>query len=164
MISSETPRRKSGPIAYKRDEKLLADWRPALPLFLSKLALVAVLTLAVLGPLFVTYNLFAWLGSAVASMLLYVFLFDDHLEWFRRRDDVWILTDQRLIFANPDDDNSPAYVHLAQITRVRRFMWWAVNVKLDNGMTTTLKYVPNGKLVQQSIRAARDNIAPHFPK
>ncbi|MEQ9694169.1 hypothetical protein [Shimia sp. SDUM112013] len=163
MTPDDASLQAPGAIQYRTGERLLADWRPEFGLFAGKLLLVAGLTLLMFGPLIVTYSFWAWLVSALGSLVIYVFLFDDHLEWIRRRDDVWLLTDQRLIFANSDAENSPAYIELAEITRIRRWMWWAVHLRLDNGMTVQLKYLPNSKHIQSSIRSARDARTPPFP-
>lgn len=156
-------------ITYLEGEKLLADWRPHIGVFFCKVLFISFIEVMVLSPFSLKYGLLSWasflswlvfMGTAI---LAYIFWFEEHVEWHRRRDEVWILTDKRLIFLNPED-NTPVGINLIDIVRVKRFLWWALNVRLSNGTTTTMKYLPNSKHVRQTIRAARDNNAPPFPR
>lgn len=143
------------PIEYDEDEVLLMDWRPVFSLFLAKITFVSFLTALFLGSVSFSQGILAGFVAMLLAMALYTFVFDDHLEWFRRRDDVWILTSKRLIFLNSGEDGTLASIHLTDIPKVQRWMWWAVKVKLANGATIMMMFLRTNKSVVQAILQAK---------
>ena len=149
------------PIEYDEDEVLLKDWRPVFSLFLAKITFVSFLTALFLGSVSFSQGILAGFAAMLLAMAFYTFVFDDHLEWFRRRDDVWILTSKRLIFLNPGEDVTLASIYLTDIPKVQRWMWWAVKVKLANGATIMMMFLRANKSVVQAILQAKAALNEH---
>lgn len=171
------PQRRPMPeLELKPDETLLQEWRPKLSVFLRKLVFVGVLTAFFLSgfdfmmtihlwldgfPLSnaIRYGIgdidFIWLLVLPVPMAFYIFIFDDHMEWFRHRKDAWQLTNQRLIFRNNIYDEDTAEIDLTEIRRVRLWMWWSLKISLSNGRTLMLKFLPRRKDVRDAIANAQ---------
>ncbi len=139
-------------------ETLLAVWKPALPVFLRKLATVSLLTAIVLGMAFQSLTDFngplAWLISLIASAAFYAFIFDDVFEWRRRRDDHWVLTDQRLLYHNPNEGGEAASLSLANCGTSAVWMGWAVRLRLLPRGAVILLYLRDGSDIARQIRSA----------
>ena len=143
------------------NETLIAEWQPALRIFLRKLLLVAVLTTLALGGFGIgfTSNPVLWFASIPFAMCFYIFIFSDFAEWHRRRVDRWVLTDQRLLYRNVEDATEAAEVALTEITDVREWMTWALRITLTNGQTVVLKFLPDltgtGATLRSALQAAK---------
>ncbi len=143
-------------VALRRGEKLIAEWRPSLTVFLRKLVFVAFVTAVLLGAVGYQYGLLFWLAGLPLTMAVYMLIFDDYTEWVRRRGDIWRLTNQRLMLFDTSESGSPASVDLADIKVVRRWMWWAVKVRMSNGQTTTMSFLPDQAKMRAAVLTARD--------
>lgn len=143
-------------------ETLLQTWHPNLRIFLRKLLWVGFLTALFLGSgallsgRSTTEILLFWIISTPAAMAFYIFIFGDYDEWFRRRDERWVLTNLRLTFIAPNSNPEPMSVDLADITRIQGWMWWSLRIRLINGQKLTMDYLPNRADIRRSILAARD--------
>jgi len=143
-------------IPLRRGEILIAEWRPSLRIFLRKLVFVAFVTAVLLGAAGYQYGLVFWLAGLPLAMAVYMLIFDDYTEWVRRRGDIWRLTSHRLMLFDTSESDGPASVNLADITDVQRWMWWAIKVKMSNGQTTTMSFLPDLPQVRSRLMTARD--------
>lgn len=145
-------------ISLARDEVPIEIWQPRFSVFLGKLAFVSCLTALLLGHIFTfsytPYGFLLWAVSVLVAAAIYAFIFDDVFEWRARRDDSWVLTNQRLIFYNPNDDASPAYMPLQTVKMVRRWMFWGVQLKLVPRDAITMLFLKNRKTICTTLRAA----------
>jgi hypothetical protein len=139
--------------ALRTDETLLHEWRPRFQVFLRKMFAVAILTGILLGGVSVAYAEPLWMLAL--PLFLAAYLFDDYREWSDRRHDRWLLTNQRLMFINPDEDIETLSITLNHISRVRKTFWWALNVKVDGGQTFTMMFLAPLKEVQTAIATAK---------
>ncbi|MGH1464400.1 MAG: hypothetical protein ACRBBQ_03475 [Cognatishimia sp.] len=137
------------------DERVIAIFQPKLGLFLHRTLLVASMTAVLLMgfPKIGLGIVFALVGGLI-SALFYAFVFGDFEEWRQRRRDRWILTNQRLCFQNPEDDDGVAWINLSDIQTCRRWMWWAVRLTTLDRRVTVLRYVGPVKAVQTILRSA----------
>ena len=132
------------------DETLVAQWRPRVGIYLSKILFIAAIWALITGPIkFPTP--WVWLATVGASLVIYLVMFDDFQEWFRHRKDQWTLTNQRLIFFNATSLDTPVSLDLCYITKIRLWMFWAVHIRISNGQTTTLTFVPNRTEIRDKI-------------
>ena len=143
-------------------ETLLQTWTPNLRIFLRKLGWVGLMTAVFLGSgtLFVegstTRILLIWIVSTPVAMAFYIFIFGDYEEWFRRRGERWILTNQRLIFLAPNSTSDPISVDMRDIADIKSWMWWTLRITLLSGQKMTMDYLPNRSEIRASILAVRD--------
>ncbi len=149
-------------ISLKPDEIQVAVWKPNFSVFLVKLTFMSSLTALLLGNIlrlsFNANGVLLWTISFLVSAAVYAFIFDDVFEWRQRRDDRWVLTSQRVIFYNPSDDESPATVPLAAVKKVRRWMFWGVQIKLLPRDAVTMLFLKNRKIICHTLR---ETIAKH---
>ncbi|MGR3713461.1 MAG: hypothetical protein ACU0A6_10120 [Shimia sp.] len=140
------------------DEQLIAVWRPALPIFLRKLAFVSILTALLLGGLIDAFtntpSLLGWGLGVLGSAALYAFLFDDVFEWRQRRDDHWVLTNWRILFLNPTDEAEPATMSLSDCGQASSWMWWSVRLRLLPRGAMMLPYLRDRQAVADQIATA----------
>ncbi|WP_299352538.1 hypothetical protein [uncultured Shimia sp.] len=143
-------------------------WRPQFRFFLLKISFVSGLTTVIFGGAgsfaLSLSGFLIWVGAFVISAAIYAFVFDDYLEWRARKDDVWILTDRRLIYYNPNDDSSPAFVPLAQVKQVKRWMFWALRVQLYPRDQVMMVFVPERQLIKDAILKYVDIAATAAPQ
>ncbi|MCA0871798.1 hypothetical protein LCL97_13250 [Seohaeicola saemankumensis] len=141
-------------------ETLLAEWRPDFRVFARKLLFVGAITALILGGFGGAFggrdDLFFWIASFPLVMAIYIFVFGDYDEWPRRRDDCWLLTNDRLIFRNTRDDTQNADVDLCDILRIRPWMGWALRVRLESRQAIVMAFLPDGKSVRATLQAAVD--------
>lgn len=142
----------------KSNEKLVQEWHPEFRVFLRKMFVLGAVTTLFLGGVSYSYGVLIWLLSIPIFMLAYVFLFDDYVEWRQRRHDRWLLTNQRLIFLNPDDESGVVSVDLSQVVTIKKWMWWALRIKLGNGQTVMLMFLPQLDDIRTAILSARDQV------
>ncbi|KPA21105.1 hypothetical protein shim_25700 [Shimia sp. SK013] len=140
------------------DEHLIALWRPALSVFLRKLAFVSILTAACVNPILVSFTefrgLLAWPISLLLGAVFYAFVFDDVFEWRQRRDDHWVLTNWRILFVNLSDEAEPATMSLADCDTAKSWMWWSVRLRLQPHGAMMMPYLRDRRDVAQKINAA----------
>ncbi len=136
------------------DEAVLAEWRPQFRVFLRKLLIVGALTALGLGGLSFGLDSLITLLSFPLFMLIYIFLFDDYAEWPKRRDELWVLTNQRLLCSNPMGDEPLAWIHLEDIHRVGGWVPWALTVTLDNRQKVVVSFLADRLNVRDQIRSA----------
>lgn len=145
-------------IRLNAGESLIAVWRPALPVFLRKLATVSVLTALLLGMAFETFTDFrgplAWFIGLIASAAFYAFIFDDLFEWRLRREDIWVLTNLRLLYHNPSEGGEPASMSLANCGTSAPWMGWSVRLRLLPRGAVILPYLRNCSDIAAQIREA----------
>lgn len=142
-------------------EANLHTWTPQLRYFLYKAAFVSGLTSVCLGGIAQVSldlsGLVIWISSVVIGVVFYAFLFDDYLEWRARRDDVWVLTSQRLVFYNPKDDGMPVEMPLERILKVGTWMFWGVRVRLIPRDQIMMQFLPDRPAVRDAISSARSD-------
>jgi hypothetical protein len=143
-------------IALRRNETVVAEWRPSLRIFLRKMVFVAFVTAVLLGGVGYQYGLLFWLAGLPLAMAVYMLIFDDYTEWVRRRGDIWRLTNQRLMLFGTSESEGPASVDLTDIRDVQHWMWWAIKVKMSNGQTTTMSFLPDLESVRAKLLDMRD--------
>jgi len=146
-------------LTLKDGEVALQSWRPQLRIFLRKLAFVGGLTSLVFGGVYFPDSALEWALTVLTlplSAMLYVFLFDDYQEWFKRRNDIWTLTNLRLLYLNTDQSMEPSQFYLSEIKRIKGWMWWTLRVKLVDGRAFRIDYLPDRKLACAAILSARD--------
>lgn len=141
------------PIELHSEEKIAQIFKPSFQLFLLRYGIISVLT-AVCFALFPGLPLTASerIIAAFGLILAWSVAFDDWRDWRFRRGDLWLLTNHRLIFFNPDEDAPVGWLELAKVVSVKRFLWWSVRVRADSGKTTVMRYVGPTKLVQKALR------------
>ncbi|MEP2532085.1 hypothetical protein [Shimia sp.] len=149
-------------VDLRPDESVLATWRPQLRYFLYKAAFVSGLTALCLGSWaefsFQTAGVLIWLASLVVSALFYAFIFDDFQEWPARRDDVWVLTSQRLVYFNPYEQEFPTDMPLDHILKVQVWMFWGVRVRLIPRDQIMMQFLPDRAGVKVAIKDALANL------
>lgn len=138
----------------RTDEKLLHEWRPKFQVFLRKLLAVAIATGILLAWVAYAYSEPLWMLAL--PFFLAAYMIDDLREWRERRHDRWLLTNQRLMFINPDEEIETLTIGLEQISRIRKTMWWAVSVKMANGQTFTMMFLSPLNEVQTAIISAQN--------
>lgn len=138
----------------RTDEKLLQEWRPKFRIFLRKLYAIAFGTGLLLAAVSYAYAELLWMLAL--PFFLVAYLFDDYREWRQRRHDRWLLTNQQLIFLNSDEDTETLAVDLQQIDRIRKWMWWGLKLKMANGQTFTMMFLPQLNDIQSAILSAQD--------
>lgn len=146
-------------IALKNGEVALQSWRPARHIFMRKLFFVGSVTTFAFGGIQIPSSIFMWFLTLLMfplSMLLYVIMFDDIREWFERRNDIWTLTNQRLLYLNTSESMEPSEFLLSNIAKIRGWMWWTLRVTLTDGRGFRIDFLPDRKLVRATIISARD--------
>lgn len=147
-------------VTLHHGEVLLAEWRPEFRIFARKLITVGVITALVLGGFGGVFggkqDIFFWVATFPLVMVVYIFVFGDYDEWPRRRDDRWLLTNDRLIFRNISDETQNADVSLHDIVRIRLWMTWALRVRLDNRRAIVLAFLPDTGSIRKTLQTAVD--------
>lgn len=136
------------------DERLLASWRPQFMLFAQRsvlLSFATALALSSLGYL----DLVQWLVAVPVLTVLFVFLFDDHITWFRVRDEAWHLTSKRLIYEKASTPEDNAAVPLRAVEWMEPWFWWALRLGFEGGTSTAMRFVARPRDIQARIAAAR---------
>lgn len=142
-------------LPLREGEAILASWRPQWPLFVQRaliLSFVTALVLASLGYL----TLWQWLIAVPVFTLLFLVIFDDLAAWFRHRNEIWWLTNQRLIFEPTDDKDDTTSVDLDRIEWMRPWFWWSLRIGMEGGMSTVMRYVARPGAIRARIEAAKE--------
>ncbi|MCP3970570.1 MAG: hypothetical protein GY717_09690 [Rhodobacteraceae bacterium] len=132
-------------------------------LYLSKVLFVAFLTTVFLGGIGTGQPFWYWPVLALPAMAIYLFVFDDYLEWYRHKGERWLLTDQRLLHAGSDALEGRADLDLRRTRRIRRWMWWSLVLRLEDGRAITIKFLPDRRAVRDRIVQARDRAQEAIP-
>ena len=139
--------------------RTLPTWRPSLPAFLRRTALVGAITLALVAlagwVIGVTTGLWQVLYAGPVLALAYNILFEDPLRWRRTRQDRWSLDESAIIYHGPEGDN---LIPLADITQVRVKFGWTVVIYLKGGMRVRMAYIERPHEIAQQILNARDGM------
>ncbi len=138
----------------RTDEKLQQEWRPKFQVFLRKLLAIAVLTGILLGAVSYAYSELLWMLAL--PFFLAAYMIDDYREWRERRHDRWLLTNQRLMFINPDEEIETLTIGLDQISRIRKTFWWAISIKMANGQTFTMMFLSPLNEIRTAIQSAQN--------
>lgn len=144
---------------HQSDEKLLQEWQPEFRIYVRKMLVLGFVTAVILGGFCFYYDALIWLLTLPLFMIAYIFAFDDFLEWPQRRHDRWLLTDQKLVFINPDEEVDSRAIGLDQISRVRKTFWWALSVKMADGQSFTMMFLSPMDEIKTAIVSARDQYA-----
>lgn len=123
-------------------EHIVARFRPKLTLFLQRTVVIGILTTIGFGAvpgLNISYP--QQVGLALVVVVIWFFVFDEWRDWIDHRRDTWILTNERLIFENPDAEDSPIWWQLSDIQNVRRVFWWSLRIVDHGHRVTPLPYV-----------------------
>ncbi|MBU2981889.1 hypothetical protein KO498_08680 [Lentibacter algarum] len=139
------------------DEAFLGTWQPDIKTFAIRALALGAVTALFIGPYF-ALNPLLWLPIMLITSLIYVFLFDDHLNWLRHRNDVWHLTSFRLIYENQIEPAQNATTNLHDIDTVKRVMWKSLRIRLFTGQSTVAKYLANPKSLKTAILQAKAKI------
>lgn len=129
-------------------EVVLHEFRPSLRLFVQRSLLLGIFTTLLFGFVPGLDLTFAErVGVALLLVLVWTIVFDDWRDWISHRNDLWVLTNHRLLFSNPDDIDE-AWLNLSDIKAVRPWFWWSIRVLADDGQVTVMSYVgPVGRAV-----------------
>lgn len=134
-------------------EQIVETMTPRFLLFLQKTLVIGILTAIGFGLVPGLDISFAQqVGLALIIVMIWFFVFDEWQEWRDRRQDVWILTDRRLILVNPREEDSVSWLNLTDIEDIRRVLWWSLRIKASDGRVTPMSFVG------QPITATRDKI------
>ncbi|MDQ2093830.1 hypothetical protein [Rhodalgimonas zhirmunskyi] len=142
-------------LPLREGERLLGMWRPQLALFLQRAVLLSFATALVLASLGYL-SLVQWLIAVPVFTLLFMVVFDDFSVWFSHRNEIWWLTDQRLIFEPTDDVTETTSVGLERIVWTRPWFWWALQIGFDDGMSVVMRYVARPRAIGARIEKAQE--------
>lgn len=131
----------------------LAEWRPALPVFIRRCVWVGAATIALFAALGLITGFWQILLAAPVLIIAYTFLFDEHLKWMAARHESWTLTPTDLIHRGYEGE---ALIPLSEITRTATRFGWTVIVVLKSGLKVEMAYVRNPRAIADQIIAARD--------
>lgn len=140
------------------NEEVLGVYRPKLILFTHRTLGVAVLTAFLMGTYPLGLSLIMILFASLGSALAYAFCFGEFDEWLERRRDVWILTDQRVLFQNSDDSAEFYAFEYSDIRKAKGWLWWAVRIVGKNGQVSVMRYVGPVRQIRNTIRDRLENI------
>ena len=142
-------------LPLNQNEKILADWRPRIGLYLGKIGFIGVITALLFDAVHSYFGLPYAALTIPLGVVVYIVMFDDAQEWFARRRDHWVLTSHRLILSAPFEPQSPLSTDLTDITRISRWMWWALVLHLNNGQSATMSFLGTPNTVRDQILKAR---------
>ncbi|PID35225.1 MAG: hypothetical protein CR964_00720 [Rhodobacterales bacterium] len=138
-------------------EKVLAHWRPVLSQFARESVLAGALTSLLLAPVLWGHPLWVWLAAIVLGALAWGVIFDDLATWRQRRNDHWVLSNQRLLFCNDLGDGDPTGVPLSEITGFAGSGWFGILIlRLSIGTKLRMSFLASPPKVRAAIIAARD--------
>jgi len=136
-------------------EKIVAVWRPSFWRFAQQFVLVGAVTSLFLGFTGLALTPLQWVGVLVGSIFFWGFVFDDWKTWLARRGDLWVLSELRLIYFNPDESATPASLRLDQISGLSRWPFLTLRVKMTNGEKVLMRFLAKPTEVRGRILAER---------
>lgn len=134
-------------------EKVIAQYRPKFALFLQKSIVLAVLTTIGFG--FVPgleLSFVQRVGVALFLVAVFIIVFEEWRGWLDRRNDHWLLTNQRLVLTNTQDTDDISWLNLQDIDQVRNWMWWAIRVRGDDGRVTVMQFVGPVRSITKDLK------------
>jgi hypothetical protein len=143
------------PFDLRSGEVILQTHRVKFTLFIQRILLIGILTTIGLG--FAPYLDITFaqnIGITLIALVVWVFVFDEWTEWFERKRDHWILTNQRLILQNPDESDQEVWLNLADIHNVKGWLWWSLRVTAQDGRVTIMSFVGPVRAIRNSLRQA----------
>lgn len=145
------------PFDLRAGERVLKEYRPKFRLFAQRTLLIGIVTTIAFGSipgLDISYA--QQVGLALLVVMAWVFVFDEWQEWRDCRRDLWVLTNHRLVFINPDEDIEQAWLNLGDIRVVSRILWWSLRIKGSDGRATLMPYVGPVTAVRDDILLAKE--------
>lgn len=109
----------------------------------------------------VVFALINVIGAGVLA-LFHMFILDDFGGWLRVRQDRWTITNQRILMYQPNSTEG-GELYWNQIQSVHNHFFWSLTLKLSNGQTVIMSYVPKRDALRQLIEDQLDLIANSTP-
>lgn len=134
----------------------IAEWHPALGVFVRRSIWVGLATLVLFGGFGVITGFWQIILAAPVLIIAYTFLFDEHLKWMTARHNVWQLTQTDLIHIGYEGTSQ---IPLSEIDRTSTRFGWTLIVVLKNGLKQEMAYVPSPRDIGAQIIAARDGLS-----
>lgn len=138
-------------------DEIIAQWTPSKRVFLSRSIFVGLLTFGFFSEFAVLLGVNATVTPLVLviSVVFYIFVFDDFTLWNQHRNETWALSASQLVLTEKDQPNDTAALPLEQIAKIRRWFWWSLTVKLANGTSVEMNYLPRSGRIQKAIQDAK---------
>lgn len=137
------------------DSPASVTWTTSFWVFTTRTILIAGFTTIIFGafpPIGQTINaLLLWSLVFAGTLLFYAILFDDLAAWNRHRRDEWTLDNHSLTFR--DGFDACAAVALHDITKMKRWFWWGLRIKLKSGRSFEMVYLPKVGRVRKTIQS-----------
>ncbi len=144
---------------FNPEEVEIARYTPRLGLFLQRSLLLTLATLiAFVSVPLLDFSLFQRMLVAVTLVAAYTLVFEEWRDWQNNAGALWILTNQRIILDNTDDDQGPAWVNLQDIRKVSCWFWWSIRLRQTDGRAVVMAYVGPVKTIAQNIQHTKDSM------
>ncbi|WP_339762824.1 hypothetical protein [uncultured Sulfitobacter sp.] len=137
------------------DERELLSWRISWGAFVSRTAVLMVLTMLVCSPILPYFNVLTWTVASAITALFYMWIFEEFQIWYANRKTVWRLTNRALYIDEPDVA-APLELALTDIAAIGKLSLWSITLRLPNRQSITLPLVPNLRETKARIAAARE--------
>jgi len=137
------------------DERELLSWRISWSAFLSRTAVLMVLTMLVCSPILPYFDVLTWTVASAITALFYMWIFEEFQIWYANRKTVWRLTNRALYIDEPDVV-APLELALTDIAAIGKLSLWSITLRLPNRQSITLPLVPNLRETKSRIAAARE--------
>lgn len=133
-------------------EIVISHHRPQLRYFIYR-EIPLLLGTLIVGPSIGFYA--GWLGLLIvpALLVLYLFAFDDLVDWRVNRCRSWVITDRRILQIDTEDDSYTFDIQHDDLRTARRWFWWKVHVTRRDMTLMTVGYVPGVKAIAAKLRA-----------
>ncbi len=134
-------------------DEIIAQWTPSKRVFLSRSVFVGLLTFGFIG----CFALLMGLPVVVTPLILlisvayYIFVFDDFVLWNQHRNEIWRLSQSNLALVEKNHPDQTAALPLDRIVKIRRWFWWSLTVRLTNGTSVEMNYLPRSGNVRKII-------------
>ncbi|SFS63746.1 hypothetical protein SAMN04488040_1232 [Sulfitobacter marinus] len=137
------------------DERELLSWRISRAAFVSRTAVLMVLTMLVCSPILPYFDVLTWTVASAITALFYMWIFEEFQIWYANRKTVWRLTN-RALYINEPDVVAPLELALTDIAAIGKLSLWSITLRLPNRQSITLPLVPNLRETKARIAAARE--------
>jgi len=141
--------------AAPSDERELLSWRISWGAFVSRTAVLMVLTMLVCSPILPYFDILTWTVASAITALFYMWIFEEFQIWYANRKTVWRLTNRALYIDEPDVV-APLELALTDIAAIGKLSLWSITLRLPNRQSITLPLVPNLRETKERIAAARE--------
>lgn len=130
--------------------------RPSFRIYVQRLIFVMALLALCLTPIVLwLQDPRAWIIVPM-FLLIDLFLFDNLEDWIQTRRLAWMLTDRRVIEIDTSTGQINHSAPITEIARVRRLMWWGLNIVSEDRDIIEIAFVPAlGDLRRQIISARK---------